>query len=111
MASLTVPIELDRITLDTVGIDIVGLTPLITHRWSEKAKKEMRDKQAGVTKRKKEPKDPQAEYEAAFYRLPNGEAGMPATAFKAASVGGARNFDSVSMVQVKQGIFVIGECP
>jgi len=111
MASLTQPIELDRIELHTLSLDVEGITPLITHRWSEKAKKEMRDKQAGVTKKKKEPKDPQAEYESAFYRLPDGEAGMPATAFKAATVGGARNFESVSMVQVKQGIFVIGIGP
>ena len=111
MASIQEPIELDRISLDTLDIDIEGITPLITHRWSEKAKKEMRDKQAGVTRKKKEPKNPQAEYESAFYRLPDGSAGMPATAFKAATVGGARNFDSVSMVQVKQGIFVMGEGP
>ena len=108
MATLE-PIQLDPILPDEMTIAIVGLTPLLMHRWSAKSRQQMADKQQGKTKRKKEPKDPQAEYEDAFYRLEDGQPGFPAGGFKAATVGAARNYESVSMVQLKHGLFIIGE--
>lgn len=105
-------IALEPIGLQTFIIPIRGVTPLIMHKWSEKALQMMRDKQSGKKSRKKlEPKDPAAEAEAATYRLPDGRPGMPATAFKAAVVGAARLFDGITLVQTKQLIFVEGEGP
>lgn len=40
-------IEIQPINIETVDITIVGLTPLIIHAWSHKAKQEMLDKQRG----------------------------------------------------------------
>ena len=40
-------IEIKPINIETVGITIVGTTPLIVHAWSHKAKQEMLDKQRG----------------------------------------------------------------
>lgn len=107
----SVPIELNRITPDSIDVQIEGLSPLIMHAWSEKAKQQMRDKQQGKTTRKKEPKDPDAEYEAAFYRLPDGQPGFPAGGFKSATVQGARNFEAITMTLMKQSIFIVGEGP
>lgn len=105
-------ITLQPIGLQTFHIPIVGVTPLIMHKWSEKALQMMRDKQSGKKSRKKlDPKDPAAEAEAATYRLPDGRPGMPATAFKAAIVGAARLFDGITLVETKQLIFVEGEGP
>lgn len=40
-------IEIKPINIDTVDLTIVGITPLIIHAWSHKAKQEMLDKQRG----------------------------------------------------------------
>lgn len=46
-------LEILSVDLVEVKFSIVGTTPLITHCWSEKAKKEMLDKQMGVAKQRK----------------------------------------------------------
>lgn len=106
---MTDKINIAAIGSKTIHIPIVGTSPLIVHRFSEKAKKQMLDAQQGV-KTPKEPRDPQKEYEDAHYYLKDGRCGVPATAFKGAMVSGARFFGKdVSMVLVKQTIFVHGE--
>jgi hypothetical protein len=45
-------INIRPVEMRAAKIHITGITPLITHRWSEKAKKEMRDKQTKATKTK-----------------------------------------------------------
>jgi hypothetical protein len=102
-------IVIDRIAEETLLVPIVGVTPLIMHRFSEKAKKLMLDAMQGK-KSPKMPKNPQAEYEACFYRLDGNRYGFPADAFKQATVGAARFYGSaVTMKSLKQFIFVHGE--
>ncbi|WP_084963284.1 hypothetical protein [Thermoactinospora rubra] len=101
-------VEIDRIAAETIRVPIVGTTPLIMHKFSEKAKRQMLDNMQG-RKSPKEPKDPLAEYEAAFYRLKDGSPGFPSIAFKAATVGGARFYSGVTMTALKQFIFFRGE--
>lgn len=101
-------IEITRVGTETLLVPIVGTTPLIVHRFSEKAKKQMLDNMQG-RKSPKVAKDPQAEYEAAFYRLADGGYGFPALAFKAATVGGARFYAGVTMTALKQFMFLHGE--
>lgn len=103
-----VEIKLTRLERTIVEVPIIGETPLIMQRWSEKAKAMMLAAQQSKTRMKKAPKDPQADYEAAFYRLDDGTPGMPATAFKAAIGSAARVFDGVTMVSLKTGLFVVG---
>lgn len=100
---------IDRIAAETLMVPIRGTSPLVVHRFSEKAKREMLHNAQGK-KTPKEPKNPEAEYEAAFYRLKNGEPGFPALAFKSATVGGARFYGKqISMTALKQLIFFTGE--
>jgi hypothetical protein len=102
-------IQIDRIAAETLRVPIVGTTPLIVHRFSEKAKRKMLDAMQGK-KSPKESKDPQAEYEAAFYRFEDGGYGFPVVAFKAATIGAARFYDkSVTMTLLKQCMFLRGE--
>ena len=90
--------------LRTAVIKLVGDTPLIMHKWSEKAKREMLEKQLKKAKSKaREAKDPVRDFieslywlegepeektEAGFVRAIQSGAriGFPATAFKAAAV-------------------------
>ena len=89
---------------------VIGETPLIMHRWSEKVIKEMLDKQRGIKKMaKKNVKDPQRDYEDSMYRMPDDSGyAFPAVAFKAAMVSACREIDDLTMTQARQLFHVKG---
>jgi hypothetical protein len=105
-------VELHRLSEKTVYIDIKGITPLIPHAWSAKARRMM---PGHPDKPKISPKraahNPEQEAEECLYKLDDGRLGFPATAFKAAMVGAARFFDKndITMTIAKQLFFVVGE--
>lgn len=102
-------VQIDRIGAETIQVPIIGTSPLIVHRFSEKAKKQMLDAMQG-RKTPKQVKNPEAEYEAAFHRLKDGRPGFPAIGFKQATVGGARFYGKdVTMTALKQFLFFRGE--
>lgn len=101
-------VHIDKIASETLRVPIVGTTPLIVHRFSEKAKRLMLDNMQG-RKSPKTIKNPEEEYEAAFYRLKDGRYGFPALAFKSATVGGARFYHGLTMTGLKQTLFFRGE--
>jgi hypothetical protein len=101
-------VQIDKIAAETIHVPIVGTSPLIVHRFSEKAKRQMLENMQG-RKSPKEPKNPEAEYEAAFYRFKDDAPGFPVIAFKAATVGGARFYSGVTMTALKQFMFLRGE--
>lgn len=110
-------VEIKPIILVTATVRVVGISPLIVHKWSEKAKKEMlqsmqsNSKENGPKKKKeREDKRPFMEFVDSLYWLTekpvadtdaelqvkfqeaieNGARfGFPATAFKAAAISGA----------------------
>ena len=103
-------IQLKRLARMRVEIRIEGTAPLIQHRFSEKARQMMLDRQQG-TATEREPKNPEALYEAAMYRLPGDRYGHPAVALKSAIVGGARFYkgSKLTMTGLKTMLFVMGE--
>ena len=86
-------IELPAIRIETAEFILIGDSPLIVHAWSEKAKRQMLDKQMKKAGKTKEAKDPQEDYEACFYRTDDGEYGFPAIGVKAAMVSSCRFLD------------------
>lgn len=101
-------IELERLEDAVVIISIMGLTPVIPHRWSEKSKRMMPGHPDGGTiKKAKGLRNPEEEANACLYKLDGGLA-LPATGFKAAIVGACRFFENVSMVEAKQLLFIPG---
>lgn len=105
-------VRLEPLKIQRVVIPIEGTTPLIPHRWSEKARRLMLEKQQGRSARAKhEPKDKLAEAMASCYWLDaeRTQPGLPATAFKASIVDASRFFEGVTMVQLKIAVFVEGE--
>ena len=110
---MTDQININKIATETLNIHIEGTAPLIVHNFSAKSKRQMLDAQQGK-KSVKEPRDPQAEYEAAFYKIDRGDRvdryGFPVTAFKAATVGAARFYGkAVKMTELRQFLFMHGE--
>jgi hypothetical protein len=102
-------IVISKIATETIRVPLLGTSPLITHKFSEKAKRQMLDAMQG-RKSPKEPKDPEREYRDAAYRTDAGGYGIPAIAFKSATVSAARFFGkSVTMVGLRQTVFVAGE--
>jgi hypothetical protein len=102
-------IQIDRINVEVLQVPILGTTPLIVHRFSEKAKRQMLDAMQG-RKSPKAPKDPDAEYEAAFYRFTDDSYGFPVVAFKAATVEASRFYGKdVTKVGLRQFVFMRGE--
>lgn len=103
----TAQVVIKPLDIRTVDIPIVGLSELITHRWSEKAKRMMLITQTKQVRTKKEPKMPEEDYESSIYRLPDGY-GFPAAGFKAAIVGACRQFEGLPMTVAKVAIRVNG---
>lgn len=64
------------------GVWIVGDTPLITHAWSEKARREMLQKQVKATKSGREARDPQADFVSSLYEMGKDTYGFPAMGIK-----------------------------
>lgn len=107
MATKQAEAELQKIKVEQAEIRIKGLSPLIMHRWSEKARKEMLDKQMKKTV-KKEAKSPDEQYEESIYYLDDGRVGFPADAFKKAMIRGAKHIGLV-MTDARTSFFVHGE--
>lgn len=61
---------------------VVGLSPLITHAWSEKAKREMLAKMVKAVKVGKDERKPEQEFQDSLYTISEGQYGFPVTAVK-----------------------------
>lgn len=102
-------VAINRIGTETLRVPLLGTAPLIVHKFSEKSKRQMLDAMQG-RKSPKEPKNPEAEYEAAFYRHDDDGYGFPVIAFKAASVSACRFFGKqMPMTLARQCIFMDAE--
>lgn len=102
-------VQISRIASETIIVPIVGTMPLIMNKFSEKAKRMMLDKMQGKHN-PKENRDPEADYEAAIYRMGEARYGFPVTAFKAATVGAARFYGKdVKMTELRQFMWFHGQ--
>jgi len=102
-------VSISRIGTETLRVPLLGTAPLIVHKFSEKSKRQMLDAMQGRHS-PKQAKDPEAEYEAAFYRLDDDTYGFPVIAFKAASVSACRFFGkAMPMTLARQCIFFDAE--
>jgi len=123
-------VEVPRIKVETVEMHLVGTSPLVTHAWSEKAKKQMRDKQTKKAKQAKEAKVPAQDFIDAAYWLTekpvlsgdmdeaetealeavqDASFGFPTVAFKAAAVAGAGFVDGITKVGTRGAFHIRGE--
>jgi len=91
-------IKIKPLEFDVAALQIVGIRPLIVHAWDPKTQAEMLAKQMKLPVKgaKQRTRDPQSEYEAALYRIPDelgGGYGVPAAAFKQCFVDACRHTD------------------
>lgn len=109
MAKAKEMVVINQMPRGAARVRIEGLSDLIMHAWSEKAKAEMRHTQSQEPKKAREKRDPESEFEAAKYFDAEGRDCLLATALKKAIVNAARNLDGYKMTELKQQIFVRGE--
>lgn len=91
----------------TAVITIIGESPLLVNKFSDKSKREMLEKQTKKAKGPKQARDPKAEVEAATYKLPNGKFGIPASGIKNCAVSACRFLEGVPMTKAKGSFFVL----
>lgn len=102
-------ISIPQIEIERMTIHVVGDSPLIVHKWSEKAKKQILDKQMKVAKKGREAKNPKQDYEDCIYYLDKGGYGFPSIGFKAAAVSACRFTDGTKMTVARGAFHVEGE--
>lgn len=110
MAKKEVSVELKPINISTISLKVVGDSPLLVHNWSDKNKKEMRDKHEGGAAKKRAKRNPKKEYEDSLYRLPNGGGyGFPSIGFKGAAITAISQVDGLTKVQSRGAFHVTGD--
>lgn len=109
MAATDTTVTLPPLRIETIRVTLIGDTPLIVHRWSEKAKKMMLDKQMKKASAGKEAKDPVQDFKDSLYVLPDGGFGFPIIGFKAAAVTACTSIGGVTKVAARQAFHVDGE--
>ena len=85
---------------------IVGVSPLICHAWSEKAKREMLSKMVKAVRHVKEERDPEQEFTDSLYRLESGGFGFPVTAVKKAIQSQAHKDRGIPKTSVQAGLWM-----
>ena len=119
-------IIIPSLKLKKIQIELIGLSPYISHAWSDKAKKQMRDKQMGKSKQgKHDIKNPEGDFVESLYWIEgkpeveptpkniakfieNGRFGIPSVAFKSSFVRAATDVGQ-KMTDMRRLLHVSGE--
>src|SRR5690349_8037221 len=88
---------------------LVGDTPLITHAWSEKAKREMLGKQLKSVKPGREARDPQGDFVNSLYDMGDGRYGFPVTGVKNAIMSAAHKDKGIPRDTVMRSLWLNAE--
>lgn len=88
----------------SVDITIQGTSPLITHKFSERAIDAMLAKQQKLAAKPREAKEPQQDFEESIYRTESGEPGFPALGINRCMVNAARFVDGLKMTVLRGAI-------
>lgn len=104
-------VELKPINRCKMTFGIRGTSPLIMHKWSEKAKAMMREKGAGKKTKTREARNPKKEAQEATYTTASGEIGIPGMAFKNALISAAHKDLGIEKTMVRKALFLRTDDP
>lgn len=85
---------------------LIGSTPLITHAWSEKARRQMLEKQVKATKPGREARDPHEDFVNSLYEMGDGAYGFPATGVKNCILSAAHRDKGVARTSVMAALWL-----
>jgi hypothetical protein len=105
------PVRADTISLNPIPrvrmrMRIIGDSPLIVHRFDEKARKQILDKQMKKAQQAKPPKDPEGDFNAARYITEDGQDGFPAAGLKRAACNAFRFADGIKKIEIAGALHV-----
>lgn len=95
-------LQIPQLEIKEAILTLTGMSPLIVHKWSEKAAKALEDSNTGAAKQQRAPKNPEEEWRDACYVIPGkeelpdwqpGKYCLPASAFKHAFLYGVGQLD------------------
>jgi hypothetical protein len=107
-------IIIEGVKTETAKMAIIGLTPLILNRMSEKSKGSLllpSGKKTAAEKQSSLKHDPLAEYQASAYTLPDGETllGVMSSAIKGAMMTAALDLPGAKKAQIGRLVYVYGD--
>lgn len=107
-AKASVKIEIQPPNFQSITLKLVGLSPLMLHKFSKKMRTQMEEKQTAKdqTRKKRAPKDYEAEFNGARYISTQGWDGIPAHSIRSAMIAACRTIDGLPMTQAKGAFFV-----
>ncbi len=109
IAKKEIAFQINAPNITPMKVKLIGTSPLIFHKWDEKAIRMILDKQMKKAAKGREVRDPEKEYEASFYRDAKGNIAFPARNIKQAIVGSARFVAGVPMTILRGAIFIEGD--
>jgi hypothetical protein len=101
-------IKLRPMNILRMKLAIRGVTPLIQHKWTEKALGLLREKHAGKKTKTREVRDPQQEAQDAMYVTDDGQPGLPLLAIKSALINAAHKDIGIEKTLVRKALFITG---
>jgi len=98
--------------LETATLHLRGISPYVQHAFSQKAQQQIEETQRAGTRarsrKQREARDFEAQYEAAMHRAKEGWPGIPATAFRNAAIDTCRLVGFV-MTRAKLSVFIVAD--
>lgn len=110
-SSSEVVVTLKPLNIQRMILTIQSISPMMQHQWSEKAKRQMREKGLGKKTKDREPRKPEEEAHNATYFTPDGKYGIPLLALKAAVIGAAHKDIGIEKTLVRKAFFIISPNP
>lgn len=102
------PLSLVQYEINQSIIRIEGTSPLVVHAWDVKTIRMMEEKQAGAATKGRQKRNPEAEYQAAFYVKKSGVYGVPLLGIKAAVVTAATSLGrEIPKTLIRQAFHII----
>ncbi len=102
-------VSIPQLNVQFIEITLVGDSPLISHAWSQKAKKQMLDRQMKKASQAKEAKDPEQDFRDSLYYCEDGRPGFPAVAFKASAVDACSHVANLTKVEARGAFHIVGD--
>ncbi len=87
---------------------IVGDTPIISHAWSQKNRRQILENQVGALKPAKVPRDPYQDFIDSLYDMGNGTFGFPTMGIKKCIVAAAHKDKGVNKTTTQQALWLNG---
>lgn len=109
MATKTQEVSIKPIEIANFDLKIVGITPLLMEKMSNKIREQLKDLVTGKGKEKKKVRNFEEEVKDKIHRDPKGNIGFPASGFKKAMVEAAPYLEGMDKKKAKGSFFIIGD--